>query len=75
MLQCRYLPAALASADERASMLAEAVKSYERLGDRKSLQDCRALMTLLSSGSGAVTAGGSGGSGGGALLSNPIPVC
>ena len=41
-------------------MLAEAVKSYEKIGDRKSLQDCRSLMMRLSNNG---------------LLSNPLPVC
>ncbi|GAB0099908.1 sterol regulatory element-binding protein 1 [Sergentomyia squamirostris] len=51
---CKYLPAPLLSIPgERAGMLAEAVKSLEKVGDKKRLQDCYNLMKSL--GSGTVT--------------------
>ncbi|XP_055682890.1 sterol regulatory element-binding protein 1 isoform X2 [Lutzomyia longipalpis] len=51
---CKYLPAPLLSTPgERAGMLAEAVKSLEKVGDKKRLQDCYNLMKSL--GSGTVT--------------------
>ena len=44
-LACRYLPEPLLSAPgKRANMLEEAAKTYERLGDKKSLQNCRNMM-------------------------------
>ena len=55
MLACRHLPAQVLSG-QRASMLAEAAKTYEQLGDRKSLQDCRNMMMKIgNSGATAVT--------------------
>jgi len=45
MLACRHLPLqVLSSPGQKASMLAEAAKTYEKLGDRKSLQDCRNMI-------------------------------
>ncbi|XP_077255847.1 sterol regulatory element-binding protein 1-like [Temnothorax americanus] len=53
-LACRHLPTLLlASAGERAGMLAEAAKTLERIGDRKRLQECYKLMQQLGS---AITA-------------------
>ena len=47
-LACRHLPILLlASAGERAGMLAEAAKSLEKIGDRKKLQDCYELIKEL----------------------------
>lgn len=49
-LACRHLPAPLlASPGERAGMLAEAVKTLEKIGDKKRLQDCYKLMKSLTS--------------------------
>ena len=45
MLACRHLPEPILSAPgQRANMLAEAAKTFERLGDKKSLQNCRNMM-------------------------------
>ena len=45
VLACRHLPEPILSAPgQRANMLAEAAKTYERLGDKKSLQNCRNMM-------------------------------
>ncbi|CAH0385967.1 unnamed protein product [Bemisia tabaci] len=49
-LACRHLPSPLlASPGERAGMLAEAVKTLEKIGDKKKLQDCYKLMKSLTS--------------------------
>lgn len=49
---CKYLPSPLLSLPgERMGMLAEAVKSLEKIGDKKRLQDCYLLMKSLGSGS------------------------
>lgn len=62
MLACRHLPSQVLSAPgQRSSMLAEAAKAYERLGDRKSLQDCRNMMVRYSNT--------------GCISSAPMPVC
>lgn len=51
---CKHLPApCLSSPGERASMLQEAAKTLEKIGDKKRLQDCYQLMRSL--GSGTVT--------------------
>jgi sterol regulatory element-binding transcription factor 1 len=45
IMACRHLPSALLSSPgERQGMLSEAAKTLERIGDRKLLQDCYALM-------------------------------
>jgi sterol regulatory element-binding transcription factor 1 len=50
LLACKHLPSSLLSEPgQRAAMLAEAAQTYERLGDRKSLQDCRNLMKKIGS--------------------------
>lgn len=47
-LACRHLPTLLlASPGERAGMLAEAAKSFEKIGDRKRLQECYDLIRQL----------------------------
>ncbi|XP_015174364.1 PREDICTED: sterol regulatory element-binding protein 1 [Polistes dominula] len=47
-LACKHLPALLLSSPgERAGMLAEAAKTFERIGDRKRLQECYKLMHQL----------------------------
>lgn len=51
---CKHLPApCLSSPGERASMLQEAVKTLEKIGDKKRLHECYQLMRSL--GSGTVT--------------------
>uniref|UniRef100_A0A1Q3FNU2 Putative dna-binding protein n=1 Tax=Culex tarsalis TaxID=7177 RepID=A0A1Q3FNU2_CULTA len=51
---CKHLPAAcLSSPGERTSMLQDAVKTLEKIGDKKRLQECYQLMRSL--GSGTVT--------------------
>lgn len=51
---CKHLPApCLSSPGERASMLQEAAKTLEKIGDKKRLQECYQLMRSL--GSGTVT--------------------
>ena len=60
VMACRHLPSQLTSADQRATMLADAAKSYEKLGDKKALQDCRNLMMRFSNSG---------------LTANPVPVC
>ena len=52
MMASRHLPSHVASDDEKQVMLTEAALSYERIGDRKSLQSCRALLTRLNNNSG-----------------------
>lgn len=42
---CRQLPNQPSSQAQVAAMLDEAAKTFERLGDRKALQDCRNVMT------------------------------
>ena len=45
VLACRHLPSQLLAAPgQRAGMLAEAAKTYQKLGDRKALQDCHNMM-------------------------------
>jgi len=45
VLACRHLPSQLLSSPgQRSSMLSQAAQTYERLGDRKALQDCRNMM-------------------------------
>ncbi len=45
LLACCHLPPPVLSAPgQRANMLAEAAKTYEKLGDKKSLQNCRNMM-------------------------------
>jgi hypothetical protein len=60
MLACRHLPSQVLSG-QRSFMLAEAAKTYEKLGDRKSLQDCRNMMIRYSNT--------------GCISSAPMPVC
>lgn len=51
-MACRHLPSHLLSLPgERASMLAEAVKALETLGDQKRLDQCYQLMKSISSNS------------------------
>ena len=50
MLASRHLPSQLfSSPSQRNTMLSQAAQSYERLGDRKSLQDCRNMMMKCTS--------------------------
>jgi len=45
LLACKHLPnPVLSSPGQRASMVAEAAKTYQKLGDRKALQNCRNMM-------------------------------
>ncbi|XP_057662115.1 sterol regulatory element-binding protein 1 [Diorhabda carinulata] len=47
-MACKYLPGPLLSSPgERAGMLVEAVKTLEKIGDKKRLQDCYELMKTL----------------------------
>lgn len=51
-MACRHLPTfLLSSPGERAGMLAEAVKTLERIGDKKRLQECYRLMKSFSTNS------------------------
>ncbi|XP_063790917.1 sterol regulatory element-binding protein 1 isoform X2 [Pseudophryne corroboree] len=55
LLACRYLPPSFLSAPgQRVGMLAEAARTLEKLGDKRTLQDCQQFILTLSSGS-AVT--------------------
>ncbi|GAB6033075.1 Sterol regulatory element-binding protein 1 [Chamberlinius hualienensis] len=54
MMSCRYLPQSLLSSPgERTGMLHEAARLFEKLGDKKQLQDCQ--MLLMASGSNIVS--------------------
>ena len=57
LMASRHLPSHVASDDDKQAMLTEAALSYERIGDRKSLQNCRSLLSKLGSknASGCVT--------------------
>ena len=47
-MACRHLPAQLlCSPGERAGMLAEAAKILQKIGDQKSLNECKVLMKTL----------------------------
>lgn len=51
-MACRHLPPPLLSLPgERVSMLAEAVKTFEIVGDQKRLDECYKLMKSISTGS------------------------
>ena len=51
-MACRHLPTPLLSSPgERAGMLAEAVKTLERIGDKKRLKECYNLMKSFAAGS------------------------
>ena len=48
MLACKHLPpSVLASPGQKAAMLTEAVKTYKKLGDQKSLQTCQNMMMKM----------------------------
>lgn len=50
LMACRHLPPSLLSGPgQQASMLAEAARTFEQLGDTKSLKDCHDMMVHLSS--------------------------
>ena len=45
LMACKHLPSQLLSAPgQRAGMLAQAAKTYEKIGDKKSLSNCHQLM-------------------------------
>ncbi len=47
-MACRHLPSQLlCSPGERAGMLAEAAKILQKIGDQKSLNECKVLMKTL----------------------------
>ncbi|XP_030063588.1 sterol regulatory element-binding protein 2 isoform X2 [Microcaecilia unicolor] len=51
LLACRHLPIAfLSSPGQRAVMLAEAARTLEKVGDRRSYNDCQQMLVKLSSG-------------------------
>ncbi|XP_030067730.1 sterol regulatory element-binding protein 1 isoform X3 [Microcaecilia unicolor] len=51
LLACRYLPPAFLSAPgQRVGMLAEAARTLEKLGDKRTLHDCQQMIVKLSSG-------------------------
>ncbi|XP_053550308.1 sterol regulatory element-binding protein 1 isoform X2 [Bombina bombina] len=51
LLACRYLPPSFLSAPgQRVGMLAEAVRTLEMLGDKRTLQDCQQFILTLGSG-------------------------
>ncbi|XP_075035303.1 sterol regulatory element-binding protein 1 isoform X1 [Mixophyes fleayi] len=55
LLACRYLPPSFLSAPgQRVGMLAEAARTLEKLGDKRTLQDCQQFILTLGSGT-AVT--------------------
>ncbi|XP_075686765.1 sterol regulatory element-binding protein 1 isoform X2 [Rhinoderma darwinii] len=55
LLACRYLPPTFLSAPgQRVGMLAEAARTLEKLGDKRTLQDCQQFILSLGSGT-AVT--------------------
>ncbi|KAJ8387136.1 hypothetical protein AAFF_G00160760 [Aldrovandia affinis] len=52
LLACRYLPPSFLSAPgQRVGMLADAARTLEKLGDKRSLQDCQQMIIKLGSGS------------------------
>uniref|UniRef100_A0A3Q2Q7A3 Sterol regulatory element-binding protein 1 n=1 Tax=Fundulus heteroclitus TaxID=8078 RepID=A0A3Q2Q7A3_FUNHE len=51
MLACRYLPASFLSAPgQRVGMLADAARTLEKLGDKRTLHDCQQMIIKLGSG-------------------------
>ncbi|KAM4631973.1 sterol regulatory element-binding protein 1 isoform 2-T2 [Discoglossus pictus] len=51
LLACRYLPPSFLSAPgQRVGMLAEAARTLEKLGDKRTLQDCQQFILTLGSG-------------------------
>ncbi|XP_041085529.1 sterol regulatory element-binding protein 1-like isoform X2 [Polyodon spathula] len=51
LLACRYLPPSFLSAPgQRAGMLADAARTLERLGDKRTLHDCQQMIIKLGSG-------------------------
>ncbi|XP_029432350.1 sterol regulatory element-binding protein 1 isoform X2 [Rhinatrema bivittatum] len=51
LLACRYLPPAFLSAPgQRVGMLAEAARTLEKLGDKRTLHDCQQMIVKLGSG-------------------------
>lgn len=51
LLACRHLPMPLLTPPgHRARLLAEAKRTLERVGDRRSLQDCQQILLRLSGG-------------------------
>ena len=55
LMACRHLPAQLTSPGQRATMLTEAAKTYEKLGDKKGVQECRNLLMKHSNTTSCVT--------------------
>ncbi|KAM8961126.1 sterol regulatory element-binding protein 1 [Pelodytes ibericus] len=56
LLACRYLPPSFLSAPgQRVGMLAEAARTLEKLGDKRTLQDCQQFILTLSSGTTVTT--------------------
>ncbi|XP_068606553.1 sterol regulatory element-binding protein 1 [Brachionichthys hirsutus] len=52
MLACRYLPPSFLSAPgQRVGMLADAARTLEKLGDKRTLHDCQQMIIKLGSGS------------------------
>lgn len=57
MLACRYLPPSFLSAPgQRVGMLADAARTLEKLGDKRTLHDCQQMIIKLGSGT-TVTSG------------------
>ena len=57
LLACCYLPPSFLSAPgQRVGMLAEAARTLEKLGDRRTLHDCQQMIIKLGSGT-TVTSG------------------
>ena len=51
MLACRYLPPSFLSAPgQRVGMLADAARTLEKLGDKRTLHDCQQMIIKLGSG-------------------------
>ncbi|XP_069501826.1 sterol regulatory element-binding protein 1 isoform X4 [Ambystoma mexicanum] len=58
LLACRYLPPSFLSAPgQRVSMLAEAARTLEKLGDKRSLHDCQQMIMKLGSCGSTVASG------------------
>ncbi|XP_048408367.2 sterol regulatory element-binding protein 1 isoform X1 [Stegostoma tigrinum] len=56
LLACRYLPPSFLSApDQRVGMLAEAARTLEKIGDKRTLHDCQQMIMKLGSGTTVTT--------------------
>lgn len=56
LLACSYLPPAfLLGPGQRMGMLAEAARSLEKLGDKRTLHECQQMIIKLGSGSTVTT--------------------